>query len=99
MSVLSVLAEATQYIGSEQYATCSLFFPLPSFLCGLLKVHDDDSGYITRFKTASLNDFTRRFEGIDVIPTLLMAVTLDPRYKKLTCLAREKHAKQCGLLC
>ena len=42
VSVLSVLAEVTQYVGSEQYATCSAVLSLASFLCRLLKAHDDD---------------------------------------------------------
>ena len=57
----------------------------------LLKVNDDDPGYIARFKTATLNDFTTRIEGIDALPTLQMAVASDRRYKKLTCLRREKR--------
>ena len=61
------------------------------FFRGLLRVNDDDPGYIARFRTATLNDFTNRIEGIDALPTLQMAVALDPRYKKLTCLRKEKR--------
>lgn len=90
-SVLGSLADATEYVGSEQYATCSAVLPLEAFLRRLLMVNDDDPGYIARFKTATLNDFTNRIEGIDALTTLQMAVALDPRYKKLTCLRREKR--------
>ena len=82
--VLGSLADATEYVGSEQYATCSAVLPLEAFLRRLLMVNDDDPGYIARFKTAPLNDFTNRIEGIDALTTLQMAVALDPRYKKLT---------------
>ena len=92
VSVLGILAEATQYIGSEQYATFSDVLPLASFLHRLLKVHDDDPDYISQFKTASLNDFTRRVESIDPLPTLQMAVTLDPRYKKYMSGKRETRS-------
>lgn len=57
----------------------------------LLTVNDDDPGYIARFKATTLNDFTKRIEGIGALPTLQMAVALDPCYKKLTCLRREKR--------
>ncbi|XP_040181188.1 E3 SUMO-protein ligase ZBED1-like [Rana temporaria] len=60
-------------------------------LTELLRINDDDPGYIGRFKTATLNDFSNRIEGIDALTMLQMAVALDPRYKKLTCLRREKR--------
>lgn len=55
-------------------------------------VNDDDPGYIARFKATTLNDFTKRIEGIDALPTLQMAVALDPHYKKLTCLREKREA-------
>ncbi|XP_065675534.1 E3 SUMO-protein ligase ZBED1-like [Hydra vulgaris] len=88
---LGPLADATEYTGSEQYATCSAVLPLEAFLRRLLRVNDDDPGYIARFKSATLNDFSGRIENIDALPTLQMAVALDPRYKKLGCLSREKR--------
>ncbi|XP_065658159.1 E3 SUMO-protein ligase ZBED1-like [Hydra vulgaris] len=91
VSVLGPLADATEYIGSEQYATCSAVLPLEAFLRRLLRVNDDDPGYKARFKSATLNDFSGRIENIDALPTLQMAVELDPRYKKLGCLSREKR--------
>ncbi|XP_040178075.1 E3 SUMO-protein ligase ZBED1-like [Rana temporaria] len=90
-SVLGSLADATEYVGGEQYATCSAVLPLLAFLRRLLRINDDDPGYIGRFKTATLNDFSNRIEGIDALTMLQMAVALDPRYKKLTCLRREKR--------
>ena len=90
-SLLGSLVDDTEYVGGEQYATCSAVLPLEAFLRRLLMVNDDDPGYIARFKTATLNDFTNRIEGIDALPMLQMAVALDPRYKKLTCLRREKR--------
>ena len=89
VSVLGVLAEATQYIGSEQYAICSAVLPLASFLHRLLEVHDDDRGYIARFKTASVNDFTRRVEDIDALPTSQIHVTRNSH------VWQEKNMKQC----
>ena len=53
--VLSSLVDATEYVGSEQYATCSAILPLEAFLHRLLMVNDDDPGYIARFKTSTLN--------------------------------------------
>ncbi|BFZ13786.1 hypothetical protein BsWGS_16825 [Bradybaena similaris] len=90
-SVLGSLADATEYIGGEQYVTCSAVLPLEACLRRLLRVNDDDPGFIARFKNAAFDDITSRIEGIDALPKLQMATALDPRYKKLTCLRREKH--------
>ena len=90
-SVLGSLADATEYVGTEQYARCSAVLPLEAFLRRLLTVNDDDPGYIARFKTSTFKDFTNRIEGIDALSTLQMAVALDPRYKKLTFLRRAKR--------
>ena len=60
MSVLGSLADATEYVGSEQYVTCSAVLPLEAFWRRLLRVNDDDPGYIARFRTATLNDFHKQ---------------------------------------
>lgn len=90
-AVLGLLADATKYIGSEKYVTCSAILPLEAFLRRLLTVTDDDPGYIARFKIAALNDFTIRVEGINGMLTLQMAMALDPRYKKLKCQIKEQR--------
>jgi len=56
-----------------------------------LQVHDDDPGYIARFKTATLRDLSTRIDGMDALPVLQMSVALDPRYKKLKCVPREQR--------
>lgn len=80
-----------EHAGSEQYVTCSAVLPLEAFLGRLLRVNDEDPAYTVWFKTATLNDFTNRIEGTHALPTLQTAVALDPRYKKLTRLRREKR--------
>jgi len=42
-SVLGLLADATEYFGSEQQVTCSAVLPLEAFFIRLLKVEDEDS--------------------------------------------------------
>ena len=86
-SVLDSLADAMEYVGSE-YVTCSF---IRSLLYRLLMVNEDDPGYIARFKTSTFDDFVNRIEGIGALPTLQMAVALDPHYKKLTFLRRAKR--------
>ena len=57
----------------------------------LLLVNDDDPCYIAKFTISTFNDFTNRIEGIDALTTLQMAVTLNPRYKRLTFTRRSKR--------
>jgi len=91
VDVLRILADATQFVGGEDYVSCSTVLPLLTFLTRQLQVHDDDPGYIARLKTAFLNDFSTRIDGMDALPVLQMSVALDPRYKKLKCLPREQR--------
>jgi len=81
----------TEYIGSEQHVTCSAVLSLEAFFIRLLKVEDEDSGYISRFKVETLKNFTNRIGGIDALITLQMAAALDPLYKKLIFLRIEKR--------
>ena len=94
-----MLAEATQYVGGEEYVSCSSVLPLLAFLTRQLRVQDDDPGYIARFKAATLDDLTRRVEGMNSLPTLQMATALDPRYKKLKCLPKDKREAVWTVLC
>lgn len=94
-SVLGSLAEATKYVGNEQYVKCSAVLSLEAFLS---KVNDDDPGYIARFIRSAFKDFSDRIEGIDALPTLQLAVALDPRYKKFTFLRIAKQEKYGKLL-
>ena len=91
VDVLRILADATQYVGGEDYVSCSAVLPLLAFLTRQLQVHDDDPGYIARFKTATLRDLSTRIDGMDALPVLQMSVALDPRYKKLKCVPREQR--------
>jgi len=91
VDVLRILADATQYVGGEDYVSCSTVLPLLGFLTRQLQVHDDDPGYIARLKTAILTDLLTRIDGMDALPVLKMSVALDPRYKKLKCLPREQR--------
>ena len=55
-----------------------------------MAVHDDDPGYIARFKSAALDDFQQRVTGVDSVELLRIAAALDPRYKTLRCLSPEE---------
>lgn len=91
VDILHILADAMQYVGVEDYVSCSTVLPLPAFLTRQLQVHDNDLGYIARFKTGTLTDLSTRTDGVDASPVLQMSVALDPRYKKLKCVPRKQQ--------
>jgi len=46
VDVLRILADATQYVGDDDYVSRFTVLPLLAFLARQLQVHDDDPGYI-----------------------------------------------------
>ncbi|CAI9731040.1 Hypothetical predicted protein [Octopus vulgaris] len=54
-------------------------------------VNDDDPGYITRFKVASVNNFSKCVADMKSIEILQIAKALDPRYKNLKCLSDDSQ--------
>ena len=88
--VLELFCQATVLLGGEKYVSCSSVVPLLSALKKHMAVHDDDPGYIARFKSAAFDDFQERVTGVDCVELLRIATALDPRYKTLRCLSPEE---------
>jgi hypothetical protein len=65
---------------------------LPTFchLFRALTVSEDDPLYVVKFKTAFINDLKTRQENCN-LRWLYFATALDPRFKKLKCLPKEKR--------
>ncbi|KAL7880549.1 hypothetical protein SRHO_G00028030 [Serrasalmus rhombeus] len=55
-----------------------------------MKVSDEDSTYIVKFKTAFMKDLSERKAALNY-DWLKMATMLDPRFKDLKCLPREER--------
>jgi len=91
LEVLQLFCQATELLGGENYVSCSCVLPLLSSLTRHMEVHDDDPGYIIRFKKAFLKDFALRLENINGIQLLYIATALDPRYKTMRCVSQEKR--------
>ena len=53
-----IFLDATQYVGGEEYVSCSAVLPLLAFSTRQLQAQDDDPGYIAQFKTATLRDLS-----------------------------------------
>ena len=63
-----------------------------------MTVNDDDPGYITRFKEASVHDFSERVADMKSIAVLKIATALNPRYKNLKCLSDDVKEQVLGRL-
>lgn len=93
VEVLELFCQATELLGGDKYVSCSSVLPVLSALTKHLTVHDDDPGYIARFKAATLADFQARVTGMNAIEVVRIATALDPRYKGLRCLSEEEKCQ------
>lgn len=89
VEVLELFCEATELLGGDKYVSCSSVLPVLSSLTKHLNVHDDDPGYIARFKSSTLVDFQARVTGMNGIEVVRIATALDPRYKSLRSFKEE----------
>ena len=89
VDILELFCLATALLEGERYVSSSCVLPLLSSLTKHLIVHDDDPGYIARFKAATLGDSQARVNGMNGIEIMRIATALDPRYKSLRCLSEE----------
>ncbi|XP_030613050.1 zinc finger BED domain-containing protein 4-like [Archocentrus centrarchus] len=80
----------TDLLGGETYISCSAVLPVLRFLDHTMKVSDEDSTYIVKFKTAFIKDLSERKAALNY-DWLKMATVLDPRFKDLKCLPREER--------
>lgn len=58
-----------------------------------MTVHDDNPGYIARFKAAALDDFKVRMTGKKGIELIRIETALRPRYQSLQCLWEEARCQ------
>lgn len=56
-----------------------------------MPVHAGDPGYIVLFKTASVNDFSKRVADMKCIDILKIATGLDPQCKNLKGLSNDSN--------
>jgi len=72
--VLELFCQATALLGGEKYVSCSSVLPLMSALQKHTTVHDDDPGYIARFKSATLDDFQQHMTGVNGVEVFRIAL-------------------------
>ncbi|XP_047243631.1 E3 SUMO-protein ligase ZBED1-like [Girardinichthys multiradiatus] len=91
---LEVLLEPCRYLtdllGGEAYVSCSVVLPAFCHLDRVMDITDDDPAYVVKFKNAFQRDLAAR--RADANETWFkLATALDPRFKDLKCLPREKR--------
>ncbi|XP_047234215.1 zinc finger BED domain-containing protein 4-like [Girardinichthys multiradiatus] len=91
---LEVLLEPCRYLtellGGEAYISCSVVLPAFRHLDRVMDITDDDPAYVVKFKNAFQRDLAAR--RVDANETWFkLATALDPRFKDLKCLPREKR--------
>ncbi|XP_013876789.1 uncharacterized protein LOC106526677 [Austrofundulus limnaeus] len=89
-AILEPCRHVTDLLGGETYVSCSVVLTVLRFLDYTMKVSDEDSTYIVKFKTAFMKDLSERKAALND-DWLKMATVLDPRFKDLKCLPREER--------
>lgn len=80
----------TELLGGEAYVSCSVVLPAFRHLDRVMDITDDDPAYVVKFKNAFQKDLAAR--RADTNETWFkVATALDPRFKDLKCLPREKR--------
>jgi zinc finger BED domain-containing protein 1 (E3 SUMO-protein ligase ZBED1) len=88
--VLNPCRYATELLGGDQYVSSSMILPTLCHLELEMAVHDDDPASIVRFKTAFIADLQQRKQNFNM-SWLRIATALDPRFKYLKCLQKDKR--------
>jgi hypothetical protein len=95
-SILKPLQIATQHMGGEEFATLGHVYPILHGLINIhMKVKDDDSPQIIRFKETVQKELKRRFflgseDTSEVAELCIIASALHPSYKSLRFLTEDK---------
>ncbi|XP_072223318.1 E3 SUMO-protein ligase ZBED1-like [Leuresthes tenuis] len=91
---LEVLLEPCRYVtellGGEAYVSCSVVLPAFRHLDRVMDITDDDPAYVVKFKNAFQRDLEAR-QAVVNETWFKVATALDPRFKDLKCLPREKR--------
>ncbi|XP_075884650.1 E3 SUMO-protein ligase ZBED1-like [Nelusetta ayraudi] len=92
---LEVLLEPCRYVtellGGEAYVSCSIVLPAFRHLDRIMDITDDDPAYVVKFKNAFQKELAARQPDVNKKTWLKLATALDPRFKDLKCLPREKR--------
>lgn len=95
LRVFQTLLEPSRYadlLGGEHHISCSVVLPTLCHLFRAMTVSEDDPLYVVKFKTAFTTDLQSRQEKCN-LHWLYLATALDPRFKKLKCLPKEKRGE------
>ncbi|XP_057682235.1 zinc finger BED domain-containing protein 4-like [Corythoichthys intestinalis] len=89
-AILEPCRYVTELFGGETYVSCSVVLPALRYLYNTMKVSDEDSTYIVRYKTAFRKDLSERKATLNQ-EWLKLATVLDPCFKDLKCLSSEER--------
>lgn len=80
----------TELLGGEAYVSCSVVLPAFRHLNRVMDITDDDPAYLVKFKNDFQKDLAARRAGANET-WFQVATALDPRFKDLKCLQKEKR--------
>ena len=85
------MEEFSSLLGGDKYVSASSVLPSTKYLAKYLESNDDDPTYISDIKNYMKNYFLERCESNLNYDVLTKCTALDPRYKSLKALVKEKQ--------
>lgn len=85
-------------LGGEKFVSCSVVLPALCHLSRVMEVSEDDPAYMVRFKETFTTDMDKRKEKFNTT-WLIVATSLDPRFKDLKCLSKADRSKAWNSIC
>ena len=90
--LLKPLKAATNELGGDKYVTASVVLPMLSNLIHMYMADEDDPLYVSKFKGALREKLELSRDTLRGNMFIKSATALDPRFKKLKCIAQADRA-------
>ncbi|KAL6483231.1 hypothetical protein MHYP_G00081030 [Metynnis hypsauchen] len=92
VTLLEPCRYVTELLGAETYVSCSVVLPALLHLEHTMKVSDEDTAYVIRYKTAFTKELSQRKAMLNH-EWLRIASALDPRFKNLKCIPKGERER------
>lgn len=85
------LLEVTELLGGDKYVTRSVLIPAIKLLKNKMRINDCDPAFIYRFKAMMVDSIDERLSAWPHYNDYEMATCLDPRFKSLACIDKDRR--------
>lgn len=90
-NVLKPCLDVTELLGGEKYVSASVVLPAIAYLVARMRINENDSGFISRFKALITGDLKERMKSWPCYEKYEICTALDPRFKSLRSIPTERR--------